>query len=179
MSDYDNYRRKIMKLEEPRQHRITRSLGVYDAYKYIRKKKWMDIGRPVKEHEFYQIIRRVNDQLANILVFGGDVTFPHRMGRIELRKYPTRVSIVDGKLVTNLPVDWDATLKLWYEDPQAQESKQLVYIPEKEQYIVFYNRNIADYTNKSFYQFSPNRNIKTRLKYNIKMGNIDAFSIND
>jgi len=41
------------------------------------------------------------------------------MGTLEVRKRPTRVAIVDGKLVTNLPIDWDATLKLWYEDEES------------------------------------------------------------
>ena len=32
-----------------------------DAYKWIRKNKWLDIGSPVSEHDFYKIIRGIND----------------------------------------------------------------------------------------------------------------------
>ena len=42
-------------------------------------------------------------------------------------------------------------------------------------YKIFYNRNLADYTNKSFYQFNFNRELKKKLKYNIKEGEVDAF----
>jgi hypothetical protein len=44
----------------PRYYKVNNSLGVYDAYKWIRKNKWFNIGRPLKEHEFYSIIRKVN-----------------------------------------------------------------------------------------------------------------------
>ena len=47
-----------------RNYKITNSIGVYDLYKLIRKNHWYDIGRPLKEHEFYAIIRKVNSLLA-------------------------------------------------------------------------------------------------------------------
>ena len=73
----------------------------------------------MKEGEFYKIIRRVNQYLAEELSNGHEIHLPHRLGILELRKRPTRIEIVDNKLVTTLPIDWDATLKLWYEDEQA------------------------------------------------------------
>ena len=75
-----------------------------------------------------------------------------------------------------MPIDWDRTLKLWYEDEEAYKNKTLIKIEEKEIYKIFYNRNLADYTNKSFYQFNFNRELKKKLKYNIKEGEVDAFS---
>jgi hypothetical protein len=41
---------------------------------------------------------------------------PHRLGRLEVRKNAASITIKDGKVKTNLPIDWDATLKLWFED---------------------------------------------------------------
>ena len=35
----DEFRRNILKINNPRKHKIRGSLGVYDAYKYIRKNK--------------------------------------------------------------------------------------------------------------------------------------------
>jgi hypothetical protein len=46
----EDFRRKILKLNEPRKHKVRNSLGVYDAYKYIRKNKWFNIGIPLTEH---------------------------------------------------------------------------------------------------------------------------------
>jgi hypothetical protein len=62
------------------------------------------------------------------------------MGTLEIRKKPARVSIVDGKLVTNLPIDWDATLKLWYEDKESFENKTLVRVESEEIFKVYYNK---------------------------------------
>ena len=64
------------KVKEPRVHKITGSLGVYDAYRWIRKNKWLNIGRPLKTEEFYDIIREVNKYLAEELIKGNDVIFP-------------------------------------------------------------------------------------------------------
>ena len=84
----------IKKVNEPRTHKVNNSLGVYDAYKFLRKRKWVDIGRCLTEHEFYSIIRKVNDYLADSFLHGNDIKLPHRLGRIELRKYDVRMKIV-------------------------------------------------------------------------------------
>ena len=120
----------IKKVNEPRKYKVNNSLGVYDAYKFLRKRKWADIGRCLTEHEFYSIIRKVNDYLADSFLHGNDIKLPHRMGRIELRKYDVRVSCDGEKVKTNLPIDWDRTLKLWYEDEEAYKKKTLVKVEE-------------------------------------------------
>ena len=171
----DEFRKKILKVNQPRKHEITGSLGVYDAYKYIRKNKWFDIGRPLTEHEFYTIIRSINNFLAEELLKGNDLDLPHRLGKIELRKYEGRVFYKNGNIHTNLPIDWDATLKLWAEDKESYDNKLLVRLEEKEIFKVFYNKSKANYNNKSFYEFEVNRDLKRRLKQKIKEG-LDAFT---
>ena len=76
-----------------------------------------------------------------------------------------------------MPIDWDRTLKLWYEDEESYKNKTLIKVEEKEIYKIYYNRNVAEFTNKSFYQFDINRELKKRLKQNIKEGKLDAFMI--
>jgi hypothetical protein len=102
---------------------------------------------------------------------------PHRLGTIELRKYNAKISIRDGKLITNLPIDWDRTLKLWSEDEEAYKDRTLVKMEEKEIFKVFYNKKSANYNNKSFMQFEVNRDLKRRLKQKIKSKAIDAFKL--
>lgn len=168
-------REELLRLNGPRVHKVNKSLGVYDAYKWLRKRQWIDIGQRLTEHEFYSIIRRVNDYLAKELSNGKDVKLPHRMGTIELRKINTYVNFKDGRLLCNLPIDWDRTLKLWCEDEEAYKSRTLIKREEKEIFKVHYNKAKADYTNKSFYQFNVNRELKKALKRNIKEGRVDAF----
>ena len=173
----DEFRRKILTLNKSRTHNVRNSLGTYDAYKWIRKNKWLDIGRSVTEHEFYTIIRQINNLLAENILSGGDIVLPHRLGTIELRKYDTRISICNGKVVTNLPIDWDRTLKLWSEDEEAYKERTLIKMEEKEVFKVFYNKRTANYENKSFMQFEINRDLKRRLKQRIKNKAVDAFRI--
>lgn len=173
----DSFRRKLLKVEESRVHKISNSYGVYDAYKYIRKNKWFDIGHSVTEHQFYSIIRGINNLLADSMLEGKDIHLPYKMGVLEVRKYDAKISFVDGKLKTNLPVDWDKTLKLWSEDEKAYEERTLIKMEEKEIFKVYYNKFRADYNNKSFYEFAINRDLKKRLKQRIKSGNFDAFKL--
>ena len=175
---YEEFKSEVQHLSSPRKHKVTNSIGVYSAYKWIRKNRWLNIGRCLTEHEFYSIIRKVNGYLADSFLHGNDIKLPHRMGRIELRKYDVRVSFDGEKVKTNLPIDWDRTLKLWYEDEEAYKDKTLVKVEEKEIFKVHYNKSKADYTNKSFYQFNANRELKKALKKNIKEGRIDAFLLN-
>jgi nucleoid DNA-binding protein len=175
--EWINFKSSIQKLNDTRIHKVNNSLGVYDAYKWIRKNKWLDIGRCLTEHEFYSIIRRVNEYLADELVRGNDIKLPNRMGRLELRKYDARITFDGVKVKTNLPIDWDRTLRLWYEDEEAFNNKTLIKVEEKEIFKVYYNKNIAKYNNQVFYEFNVNRDIKRRLKQKIKEGKIDAFKL--
>lgn len=173
----DEFRREVLKVDKPRIHKIKNSFGTYDAYKYIRKNKWFDIGQPISEHDFYSIIRKVNNLLAEHLINGNDIILPCRMGSLEIRKFAAYISIDDGKIKTNLPIDWDRTLKLWSEDEEAYKKRTLVKMEEKEIFKVYYNRIKANYNNKGFYEFFVNRDIKRRLKQKIKNGCIDGFQI--
>lgn len=175
---YEEFKSKVQHLSESRKHKATNSIGVYSAYKWIRKNRWLNIGRCLTEHEFYSIIRKVNNYLADSFLQGNDIKLPHRMGRIELRKYDVRVSFDGEKVKTNLPIDWDKTLKLWYEDEEAYKEKTLVKVEEKEIFKVYYNKQLAKYNNQVFYEFKVNRELKKALKKNIKEGRIDAFLLN-
>ena len=173
----DEFRKQVLKINGPRVHKVNNSYGVYDIYKYIRKNKWFDIGQPVTEHQFYSIIRRMNNLLADALIHGHDIELPCRMGAIEVRKYDARISVENGKVKTNLPVDWDRTLKLWSEDEEAYKERTLIKMEEKEIFSIFYNRTAANYKNKSFYEFRPNRQLKLMIKRRIKAGKLDAFML--
>jgi hypothetical protein len=169
------FKRRVRKLNHPRKYKVNNSLGVYDAYKWIRKNKWFNIGRPLTEHEFYSIIRKINNLLAEELLNSGDITLPQRMGNVELRKFEASIKIDDkGKVHTNLPIDWEKTLELWHEDEEAYKNKTLVKMEEQEIFKIYYNKSIANYNNRAFYEFIFNKDLKTRLKQKIKRGVIDA-----
>lgn len=172
----DNFRREVLKVNKPRVHKVNNSLGVYDAYKWLRKNKWLDVG-PISEHDFYAIIRTMNKALAENFLHTGSIKFPERMGEISLRKYPVKIILKNGKVQTNLPIDWDATLSLWSEDKDSYENRTLIRAEEKELFKVLYDKSKANYNNKSFYKFELNRGIKVSLKKKLKEGLLDAFML--
>jgi hypothetical protein len=171
----EEFRKNILKVTGNRTHKITCSIGVYDIYKIIRKNNWEGIGKKLTEKQFYTIIRTINLYLANKLSEGKDISFPHRMGMLEVRKKPVKIRMVDGKVITNLPIDWDATLKLWAEEPECMNNKTLIRSTYKELYRIKYTKSKAQFNNKIFYDFKVNRDIKIKLSKRIKKGLIDTF----
>lgn len=172
----DEFRRRILKVNGPRKHKINNSLGVYHMYKFIRKNKWFDIGGPISEHDFYSIIRTINNYLAELLSRGHDINLPCQMGRLEIRKYDAKITLQGDRVITNLPIDWNKTLKLWSEDEDAYKERTLIKMEEKEIFKVYYNRGKANYTNKSMFEFSVNRDLKKKLSKRIKAKEIDSYS---
>ena len=173
--DYKEFENKMLKKGNSHKDKVNNSWGVYDAYKHIRKNKWYDIGRPLKEGEFYAIIRNVNNYLASEIAKGNTITLPSRMGKLELRKQERGVSIVDGKLRITYPINWHDTLRLWYEDPEEMKKKTLVRRNTSQVYRVKYNKWTANYENQSYYEFTLNRFIKLALKDNINKGLVDTL----
>ena len=174
---YEEFKFNVQHLNSLRIHKVKNSYGVYDGFKYYRKNKPKEHKYVLTESQYFSIIRRVNELLGESLINGEDVTLPYRLGRLEIRKYEARITTDGKKVRTNLPIDWDRTLKLWYEDKESYKNKTLIKVEEKEIYKVYYNRNVAEFTNKAFYQFDVNRELKRRLKQNIKEGKLDAFTI--
>lgn len=173
--DYTEFTSQIVKRNCPKIAKVRNSWGVYDAYKLIRKNGWYNIDRPLKEKEFYSIIRGINRLLAIEIANGNEVKFPHGMGKLELRKIKKGVFLFDDKLVNTYPINWKDTLRLWYEDKEARENKTLLRMEEEYVYHVKYTKYDATYKNQCFYEFTLNRFIKMALKENIKKGKIDAL----
>lgn len=173
--DYEEFKKDTLKLKASRHTEIKNSFGVYDIYKALRKNRWQNIGQPLKEHTFYSIIRRVHKLLAEEISLGHMITFPCRMGSLELRKLQSRVSVKNGKLKIGYPVDWQKTLKLWFTDEEAMKAKRRVYIETPYIYKVKYNKRKANYNNQVFYQFTLNRALKKKLKDHLKQGLDTAY----
>lgn len=172
---YNEFTKEICKKTGDKTFKIRNSFGIYDVYKHIRKNKWYNIGRPLKEHEFYSVIRGVNNLLAENIANGETVVFPHRMGKLEIRKFQRGVSIVDGRLKIGYPIDWGDTLRLWLEDEEARKNKTLLRFEDSYAYHVRYDKYGAVYENMCYYQFAVNRFIKKALKDNIKENKIETL----
>lgn len=178
MENLIEFKRRIRRATEHHKHKIRNSLGVYDAYKWYRKNKPKDKKYILTESQYFAIIRQINNLLVTEIAKGNEVILPHRMGTIEIRKYEKSIKIgEDGEIRTNLPIDWDNTLKLWYEDEESYKNKTLLRLDEQEIYKIVWNKENVNFNNRSFYEFVFNRDLKLRLKHNIKEGITDALHI--
>ena len=173
---FEEFIKEIKNVKKERHHKVNNSYGSKDAFHYYRKIKPKDSKYVLTDCQYLSIIRSINNHLRDYIINGNDVLLPEKMGRLELRKIANTIRFVDGKLKTNLPVNWDATLKLWFDNPISKQKKQLVRQENIDTFRVYYNRNKANYNNKTFYEFNANRELKLGLKKNIKLNKIDAFS---
>lgn len=176
---FKEFRKKVTKSTGTKVHTVTNSYGVYDYYKYYRKNKPKGKKYILSESQYFAIIRQVNELLIEQFLTYSSLTLPERMGTIELRKSNIAPKLDEkGNLKFNAPIDWDKTLKLWYEDEDSYHNKILVKVSNREVFKVNYNKSKAIYNNKYFYMFRLNRQVKRDLKTRIKDNRIDAFNFN-
>jgi nucleoid DNA-binding protein len=168
-----DFKTSIKRSNTKKEHKITASLGMREAFRYYTKK-----SKSLSEKDFRRVVRYINSILQESLALGEDINLPCRMGRLELRKFKTSVSFKDGKMITNLPIDWDETLNLWYEDKESFKEKRKVRMEVPEVFRVYYKKSTANYNNKSFFTFKVNRDLKQKLKTNIINKKVDAFLVN-
>lgn len=172
---FEEFLKDIKKVKSSRSHKIKNSYGSKDAFFYYRKIRPDKSEYVLTDCQYLKIIRLVNDSIRDLLVNGEEFNIPERMGLLELRKVENNPKFVDGKLKNTRPVNWDATLKLWYEHSKYKEAKTLVREESNQIFRIHYNKNKANYNNKTFYNFLPNRELKVKLKENIKKNKIEAF----
>ena len=172
--NYHNFRLKVIKAKGKKKFKVRNSYGTKQGWRWLKKNKWLG-GEPVTEKQFGIIIRRIDEYLIQRLFEGHDIILPHRMGKLELRKTPRRIDFKNGKLDTNLPIDWKRTLELWHADEESLNNKTLIRKEYKEIFRVIYNKSSANYNNKVFYQFTLHRNVRKALSTKIKNNEIDAF----
>lgn len=173
--NYQTFINRLQKNTKKNLYKVRNSWGVRDAYRYIRKRHWEGVGKPVSEKDFYAVIRQINLLLADSLSKGSSIVFPQRMGELEIRKYSCGVTLNNDKLHITRPVDWNKTINLWYKDSEAKENKILIRFNEPYYFRIFYRKYRANYENLSFYRFAVNRSIKRTLKKHIISGEVDAL----
>ena len=173
--DYNDFRADILGLREDKEFKISHSYGTKQGWRWLKKNKWLDVGQPVTERQFGQIIKGVNKILINRFLKGSDIKFPHRMGKLELRKYTPSIEVHEDKIITNLPINWKETLKLWHADEEAKAEKKLVRRETKEIFKILYNKHSSFYKNKRFMQFTAARSLKKKIKKTADDNRLDAF----
>ena len=164
--------------EDKRNHLVKSDYGSNDYYRFfIRNNKESDITRL----EYGKIIKEFNAHARDRLsTKGASFIMPARMGRAELRKVKTEVTIDEnGDIINNLPTNWKATRDLWKDNPGAKEKNIKIKFTNEHTdgytFKVSYLKRKASFKNKSIYKLRFNRKLKRTLSESIFAGRIDAF----
>lgn len=174
--ELEEFRKRVVKAEEKKyRFKVTNSNGAKEAWRWIKKNKWLDLEQPITELQLGKIVKAINNTFQDQLLEGKDINLPKRMGKIEIRKFKAKIEYKDNKVVTNLPVDWKRTIELWWEDEESHNKKALVRHEALTRFAIYYNKGAANFENKSFYKFIPIRAIKKRLKDKIINEGFDAL----
>lgn len=175
---YEEFRIGVLKANQKKHHfKVNNSYGTKDAYRWAIKNRL--IKKSVSEKDFRKIINGLNQSLQDKLLQGFDVRFPERMGGIGIRKMDATVTLEEGKLKTNRAIDWQSTIKLWYEDKESFDNKTLVRCVADEKFKFLYARKKANYVNKMYYEFTPTRSLKLRLKEIINNQGFEALPLSN
>lgn len=178
MSDWESFRDSIKKVKNKRHYKISGSWGVYNAHRYTMKNKWFNIGKPVSSKEYYKIIRTVNKALVEDFLNGNPIVFPYALGELIAVKKDVKYFYINDKLIVTAPVNWNATVRLWFEDEEAYKNKTLVRNNIKENVSILFQQNKKNgLTNKSVLTFQPNRGFKEAVSNRVKEGTFFTYKL--
>lgn len=143
--------------------KIRNSWGAYDYFKYHKHNRPKDRSYyKITEGQFYKLLRAVNEYMLEVLIKEQHIDLPNRLGSFTVISYRPEVKIVDGKLKTSLPVDWMKTLRLWYEDREAEKKKILVRKEYDSMRVIRYQRCYS-FKGAAYYEFCFHRKAKTTV----------------
>ena len=148
-----------------------------DYYKFYKK----NLENPVDKHKYKQVIEDFNLELQDLLLFKG-VTYkmPGLNFELVLKKSKRTSKVKDGKLYTNIPINWVATRKMWEEHPETKNNRYVRYNNSHSNNYVFkiYLKKFKSaFKFRSLYKFDIVRQFKRKIGKEIKNpdNNIDAY----
>lgn len=165
-----------------RVHKVICDCGVEDYYKFYQKRYG---NKSLTYKEYSKIIdivfSAIRDRMSQTMY---DYKLPFGLGRILVRKYLPKVRLDDnGNPYKRLAPNWEATLKMWDEYPEAKERKQLVYHTNDHSagylFMIDYKKDNCKFANKVFYIAQMNRKFKRDVSKNIINGTYDSLGFNN
>lgn len=165
------FRHEVLKLNGSRKHKTTNSNGIKEAWRWLKKNKFFG-EEPFTEAILGKVVKEFNTEVFNSVVLGKDCTLPY-LGTLKVIKKERFYTKDGNKVITNLGVDWDRTLKLWESDSKSYKEKKLIYSESNYIYHIKFVWNGVKH--RSLYKFFPSLKLKRTLKKNIYAGITDAL----
>jgi hypothetical protein len=155
---YEEFTTTTLNRKGKRKAKISNSYGVQDYYNHYRH-LYKDARHKVSYQEYAKVINSLNQSLAKRLINVGMVDLPLNCGRISINTVPIRYKETKKGFTNTAGIDWQKTLKLWYEDHREFENKTLVKFDIKERFAVRYNRYNTAMINSMYFMFKLHRNV--------------------
>ena len=148
---------------------VPHSFGKKKFFNYYRQHRTQEHKYVLTEKEFYKVVNAVTEEFILELFKGVDIMLPHKMGTVRIAKYtPKAYYDRNGKMKNSYSIDWNKTVKLWYDDEEAYNNKTLIRILSKNNYVPTYIKKDAFYANSYYFEMMFNRGFKRRLREYIK-----------
>ena len=143
-------------------HKFKSDYGLGDVFKYYEEKFGNKYN--VSSRNFVQTCAKLNQAVVNMMIYDKrEFYFPANLGGWRIKRRKTKFKLDDsGELkTTNLPVDYQATKKLWAEDPKAKKEKRLIFIfndhTDGYRFRFWWDKSTCRVKNQSRYYIKPSR----------------------
>jgi hypothetical protein len=160
----------IKKVKDKRKSKITNSYGIIDYYHYYRKDN-TNINRAM----YLKIVKAVSDKIIYYILKGYLIKLPYSFGTILLIKSPKNIDNYGNKLSYSTKVNWHETLKLWQEDTQAYQDRQVIKFNSEYTYKIKHSNIFNSPSNLKYYKFKFPRRVYLLLKNMINNYEADAL----
>lgn len=175
-TEFSEFIKSVKNVTGPRVHKVTGSYGIRDALTFYRQHRPKEHKFVISPEEYYVLIRRIHELLGEELLSGTSIKLPERMGSLYVQKHITEPRLdINGKLIYHAPIDWDETLKLWYESPEDYENKTILKATGRNYYKFVYNKKVTVFKNNNAVQFTPGRTLKQKLKTVLRVRNFEGY----
>jgi hypothetical protein len=162
-NNLNDYRRELLKLNESRCTKITKTYYSKYIIRSIKKEYHLDIN----EDLYSKIIRRINELLTDLLLEGQIIKFPYNMGILYICSNKGKLYMKDNLLINTSRANWKATIELWYNNEKARKNKTVVKDLTTTIYKVKYSTNKISYKNRQYYSFKTSRTLKNKITNHI------------
>jgi len=153
-----------------------------DFYKSYRQNSKKDKLKLVNRKQFAQIVYTYYEKAIRDLVLKNkSIQFGSRLGSLKVfKRQPSFFTTGDFDKI-DLPIDYNATLKLWESDIEAKETKIIIRHTNdnSDGFIYFYKwyKKFAKVKNQNWYKFRATRTNKLFLSHEVKNNNVECFTM--
>lgn len=143
--------------------------NISDCYSYYIR----DSKKIIDKKDYIKICNDFMCYLFNELINKGEIVLPLKLGKISILGKKVNFKLNEGK-IEGLAPDWVSTKKLWEEDKEARDKKQLVYHFNENtngvRYKFYWNKSKVLVSNKSLFRLKMSRANKRTLSKLVKNG---------